>query len=471
MRARHGPGPWPHYGDPLPDALPDPSRIRLIGGGADGLCLPEGTESSIPSAAALADRIQRITATRLDHEAVAEFHDALTHWRALAFADDLSTELRRRALPRTGLRVLGRRLAAHGTHRNPVKIGLLLLGLGGDHRDRELLLLLGTLDELTLFAAVALLRSQPDPDTAVHTLAQRVAGWGRINAVRRLQGTDDPVIRAWLLREGFRNTVMNVYLAPLAATTGRLHEALAASSVDQQLLDGAGSILAALADMPSSDVGPGLAEYPHSVPVLRRYADLVDTAAPTVDCLENLLTIAGFLRRASEDLAWSPADLQQLTGRYQALLNDPRWPGLLRAHLADPHRPDFHAALGPASALGIDPMPEALARLDSAPPLTDYTWYWALRHTDDRDQAEHIATLAALQLTESLPTAPRPGNSGHILRILASVLGRHPGVGWPILHAALLSSDADTRGASLRTLAAWPSEELPAEAIAYLGRC
>ena len=216
-------------------------RINFIGGGADGLRIREGSQpSAVPSSADLADRIQHITAAELDTAAATELHDALTQWRALAFADDLSAELRRRALPRTGLRALGRRLAEHGTHRDPVKIGLLLLGLGGNRRDRELLLLLGTLDELTLFAAIALSRSQSDADTAVHTLAQRVTGWGRINAVRRLQGTTDPATRAWLLREGFRHTVMNEYLAHLAATTGRLHDALTAPHVDQQLLDGAG---------------------------------------------------------------------------------------------------------------------------------------------------------------------------------------------------------------------------------------
>ena len=75
---------------------------------------------------------------------------------------------------------------------------------GGDHRDRELLLLLGSLEDLTLYAAVALTRSQPDSDQALFDLARRVAGWGRIHAVGRLAGTQDPQIKAWLLRHGFR---------------------------------------------------------------------------------------------------------------------------------------------------------------------------------------------------------------------------------------------------------------------------
>lgn len=73
-----------------------------------------------------------------------------------------------------------------------MKIGLVLQTLGGDTRDREPLLLPGTLDELARYAAIALHRSQPDGDQAVHTLAQRVAGRGRIHAVRTLRDTTDP---------------------------------------------------------------------------------------------------------------------------------------------------------------------------------------------------------------------------------------------------------------------------------------
>ena len=50
----------------------------------------------------------------------------------------------------------------------------------------------------------------------------------------------------WLLREGFRNEVMNEYLAHLAATTGDLYTALLDPEPDEALLDGAGGIIDAL---------------------------------------------------------------------------------------------------------------------------------------------------------------------------------------------------------------------------------
>ncbi|WP_345472712.1 hypothetical protein [Actinoallomurus oryzae] len=137
-----------------------------------------------------------------------------------------------------------------------------------------MLLLLGALEELTLYAVVALMKTQPDRQRAVYELARWVKGWGRIHAVERLEGSDDPEIKAWLLREGFRNDVMNEYLAHLAATTGDLYTALLGPDVDKALFEGAGGILAALAlGGPAKD----MTDYDDGVPTMHRYAELVGT--------------------------------------------------------------------------------------------------------------------------------------------------------------------------------------------------
>jgi hypothetical protein len=352
-------------------------------------------------------------------------------------------------------------LAEHGTHRAPVKIGLVLLGLGGDIRDRELLLLLGTLDELTLYAAVALHRSQPDGDLAVHTLAQRVTGWGRIQAVRTLRDTTDPGIRAWLLREGFRNTIMDEYLAHLAATTGHLHSALNHPHVDTRLLEGAGDILAAMA-IGQGGPAPGLADYSHSVPVLRRYADLVQARTPTITMLCDLISITVFFRHRSRELPWTPADIEDLTARYEALLHQPRWHALVLDHLADPGRPDFHLALRPAEVLHLSPTAQLLARLETGPSLLDPTWSHALRNRDRRHVA-HILDLAERRLA----TTPRPERD-HALLLFAHSLRRHPEHGWPLLRSALTDSTPEVRRAALTTLAAWPADTLTPEAADHL---
>lgn len=277
LRRRHGPGPWPRFGDPLPDVRPGGTRPVFVGGGEDALVrhVPDGDGVAPPTGIELADHLEHLLLSSEPSPGGDElrcFHDLLAICSPVEVADGLSTEVRRRGLPSDGLRRLGRQLAEHGTHRTPVKIGLVLLGLGGDSRDRELLLLLGTLDELTLYAAVALHRSQPDGDPAVHALARQVAGWGRIQAVRTLRDTTDPGIRAWLLREGFRNTVMNEYLAHLAATTGGLHSALSRPHVDSALLNGGGE---------SSPRWPTAREAPHPAWPTTRTPYPCCTATPT----------------------------------------------------------------------------------------------------------------------------------------------------------------------------------------------
>ncbi|MFF4540441.1 hypothetical protein [Streptomyces aureus] len=420
LRELHGPGPWPWAGDPLPDARLDGRRPVFVGGGEDALlrASPDADGPPPPSGAELADRLGHLLSATpsAPGRGPVGLHDLLVTCSPIDVADDLGTEVRRRGLPSDGLRRLGRRLAEHGTHRAPVKIGLVLLGLGGDVRDRELLLLLGTLDELTLYAAVALHRSQPDPDPAVHALARRVAGWGRIQAVRLLRDTTDPRIKGWLLREGFRNTITDEYLAHLAATTGDLRGALGRPDVDGALLDGAGGILATMA-VGQGGPAPGLADYAHAVPVLRRYAHLIQDRTPSVARLRDLIGITLFLRHPPPELRWPPCDLEDLTARYEGLLSEPRWPALVLEHLADPRRPDFHLALPPARVLGLDATAQVLARLETGPSLLEPTWAHALRGARGPHTA-HVLGLARRRLE----VAPEPEREGarllfpHLLR-------------------------------------------------------
>ncbi|MFB7337926.1 hypothetical protein ACFC00_41005 [Streptomyces adustus] len=417
-----------------------------------------------PTGVELADRLEHLLSAPtpgVSGDELRGLHDLLATSSPIEVADELSAEVRRRGLPRDGLRRLGRQLAEHGTHRAPVKIGLVLLGLGGDVRDRELLLLLGTLDELTLYAAVALHRSQPDGDRAVHALAQRVAGWGRIQSVRTLRDTTDPGVKAWLLREGFRNAIMDEYLAHLAATTGDLHGALSHLHVDTALLNGCGGILAAMA-VGQGGPAPGLADYAHAVTVLHRYADLAQAGTPAIGMLLDLISITMFIRHPPQELPWTSAEIEGLTARYEGLLHEPRWQALVLDHLDGPGRPDFHLALRPAEILHLNPTARLLAHLETGPSLLDPSWGHALRHSHRRHVA-HILDLAERRLA----TTPRPERD-HALLLFAHFLRRHPEHGWPLLRSALTTSTPEAHRTALTTLAQWPADSLPQEAADHL---
>jgi hypothetical protein len=104
------------------------------------------------------------------------------------------------------LPLLARWLATEAPDRGAVKFGLALLGHCGDFRDEEILLTLGRHEEFTLYAAVALTNTMLDPELALWDLAKHVHGWGRIQLVGRLAGTENPNIKNWMLRGGGTKT-------------------------------------------------------------------------------------------------------------------------------------------------------------------------------------------------------------------------------------------------------------------------
>ena len=94
-----------------------------------------------------------------------------------------------------------------------------------------------------------------NPKRKLWSLAKDVDGWGRIHLVESLRSTEDPEIQEWILREGFRNNVLNSYLAYIAATTGKLHLAISEDCIDDELLISAGEIIEALVDYgPTLDI-------------------------------------------------------------------------------------------------------------------------------------------------------------------------------------------------------------------------
>ena len=335
LAALHGPGPWPDGGYPLPDE--DPAREQLmVGAVLDGVRTHHfGTASDPDAAARIAVLVADLVTGPPSQSACAGLHAALAGQPTLQVADDLGEQVRCRGLPADRVRAVGRWLAEYGTRRHAVAGGIVLLGLAGDGRDRDLLLLLGALEDLTLYAVVALARTQPEPARAVFEMARRVAAWGRIQAVERLKGTSDPQIRGWLLREGFRNEVMNEYLAHLAATTGDLYTALLDPEPDEALLDGAGGIIDALCAVggPAKDIR----DYPDGPAVIGRYLTLVRDRAPSLARAGIVLGLGDFLESGdAAGLDWGSGSRDELRDACRVLARRPSWRAVVEGALAGP---------------------------------------------------------------------------------------------------------------------------------------
>src|SRR5260370_34809302 len=73
-----------------------------------------------------------------------------------------------------------------------------------------------------------------------------------------------------MLGEGYKNSVMNEYLACICARAGRLHDALAPSTIDTGLLDSAAQLFRS---MMSRGPAEDLDDYEHAAEAAERYGN------------------------------------------------------------------------------------------------------------------------------------------------------------------------------------------------------
>lgn len=375
--------------------------------------------------------------------ALAHLYSIVTQPRSIRLVDVLPSRLAEPAR----VRALGLLLAREAPRLEAVKFGLTLLAAvdGGD--DRELLLELGRHEELTDTVASVLLRQSSEGERLVLQLAGRVRGWGRIHAVEQLAQTSDPVIRHWLLREGFRNTVMHEYSAFTCAMAGNLHEALAAPRVDTALLRGAAELLLALAN---GGPGPDLADYPfrnQAVAAWLRHLpdkqlDLHDLSA--LDALLECDELSAELRQAVAGLTTSPAVSS-----------------LIAQGLTGPAADAFERADLCAERRGIDTFLHCERRVASGDPRFGHALLRLLQQTD-APRLERALSAARSQL-ELGATSPE---SGLLLELVVSELQRFPGRGRDFVQMALESSCARTRQVAATTLEVWAASGVTALAPA-----
>jgi hypothetical protein len=447
-------------GTRLPDEPTDaPNQLRWAAGALDGVMghhLEAGDEALRVKQLeqAVADVLTTATAAGLSH-----LYQLVTRDQMLGAIDEvLELVASNPRLRPERVHALGIVLARETPVREAVKLGLALLGIvqGGD--DEELLLQLGAHDELTLFAAVALMnRGNNQGELALFRLAQRVEGWGRIQVVERLAETQNPDVQNWMLREGFRNSVMDEYLAYTCAMTGGLHAALSAPSVDSSLLSGAAGLLTALArGGPARD----LADYPHTEQAVAQFLRHVETGAvdlqviEALDALSQRGEVAAPLKKRIDELRGSAAVRQ-----------------LIDLGLASESETDYWRATQAAQARGIDTFDAHQRRVREG--NLDSALFNMMQATTEANIERALATVTPHLNLAAIATGPEdsPGFGPEFAqhRQLGSVvqcLSRFPAQGTPLVLAALASPVVNNRHTALRALAAWPRSIWPSANVA-----
>lgn len=471
-------GRLPDSGTPLPDEPQDDGSIRWAPGAFDGAFGHHGGGGTAHDLAAqVATEIARAASRRTTRRRLRRLYDLLVGAEVLDLVDPMIERLVELQPDRSRVHEIGRWLATTGADRTPVKVGLALLGVTGLEGDVDVVRVLGAHDEFTLFASVALTNGLEHPETELWALASAVDGWGRIQCVERLRGTRDPAIRAWILREGFRNSVMWEYLAYIAATTGGLVEALDTPEPDRDLLTAAADILQALvAGGPAED----LTDYDEGAEAARLFLEHMTRRAETLNDFLAVESLHSFLTDTDdwEDLetrGWSTTVREALRGRCEQIMADDAWIPRVHAGLASPDAQEFHQAQMVARRCGVDVFDVQVQRLREDP--LSGPWFWAWKGVD-ATRARVLADLAA----ELLPLdeiASGPGDAlglGPQWRAHSALdwslqeLRHHPGVGARLLEAAVQSPVIRNRNMVLAALQEWPRELWPAGAAEHLQR-
>lgn len=468
-------------------ALPDegaPRRgaeaIRWAAGAQDGVSthhLQAGDSDEFPSAHAIAECV----AAYCQHptvQSLTELYDAVAAASMISLVDDLLPMVMDDLRVDSGMVYeLARRLVLESADREPVKFGIALLANFGQSADVELINALGRHDEFTLFCAVALQQIAKSPDEALWQLAQRVHGWGRIHVVERLAETKQPAIKDWLLREGFRNTVTEEYLAVICARAGDLASALQVEPVDRPLLTAAGELIVAmLRGGPAEDIGA----YEDAALALERYVQRVSTQGERLQDVLTVHAIAEYLNQDEdgwrERSGWTEASRLALREQCRSILERAGWAEVVRAELASVDEGKFHVAATAAAALGIEVWDLLWQRLNAFP-QSPLVWSLALdRCADERivqlvEMAVRHLDLGSLSVGPGMELCIGPGFERHAcVDFLLQALGRFPGHGAPIIEASLQSPCIRHRNLAVSALAAWPDSSWPPAARDWLRR-
>lgn len=364
---------------------------------------------------------------------------------------------------------LGRWLATTAADRGAVKVGMLILG-GTVLDDADLVILrtLGAHEEFTLYASIAIRNGLPAPDRELWALAQAVDGWGRIQSVERLRHTTDPEICSWILRVGFRNTVMHEYLAHIAATTGDLAGALRRRDPDRELLTAAGDILVALV---AGGPAQGIDDYTEAAVAVEAFLGHMVTRAETFGDHQAVTALESYLvelqgRQLRVEGGWSAALCERLLRQCADVLSSDLWNQRVSEGLRSGDRSVFWAAHQVASSRGIDTFDLLLRRLAVDP--FGNGWFQAWQQADET-RARQLVDLAreVLPLAE-IGTGARdetglgaPFSAHRALDWTLQALRNFPGLGGDLVSVALRSPVVRNRNLALMLLKAWPGAPWP----------
>ncbi|MDX3571815.1 hypothetical protein [Streptomyces sp. ID05-47C] len=272
--------PLPRSGEPYPDAAARRRRRQRHP--------PDGTLGGLEAARVLDEYFADPSATLL--ELACRLRSLPVPYRH----NERVAEAARRA-PGARSRETGRWLVRHGTDAAAVAAGLAVLAEVATSDDIPRIQTVGLLSNGFGALAVHALDRLPGGVDALIWLAERVTAWGRVHAVDALcrHVDDHPAVRPWLLRRALDGDFLNSYFADTVARVTVLHEAVAESGADAEVVDKAGRILHVMTYCEGR--GTSLRRYPHAVALMEAHLPHLRRLGPTTERCFAVASVAHYL--------------------------------------------------------------------------------------------------------------------------------------------------------------------------------
>ena len=464
----------------LPDEKREPNNIRFAAGAWDGVVSHHMAGSGAEKKSTRVDKLEQALENLLrfsTNDDLNALYQEVVAESIYSIADEIVKRVATR-IPRVQKEVaaIGRYFVTGADHRDGTKFGIILLGVAGEKADFALLETLAGHDEFALFAAVALARLVDDPEQCIWRLAQKVHGWGRVHLVERLDGTSNQEIQDWMLREGFRNSILYNYLAELCARNGKLHEVLQQREIDMPLLDSVAELLGGILDGGPS---AGIDDYDHAPEALQGYlAHLKQNSGLklshfiTVDQIHRFLTSDDSWEKRFTN-GWTSEIYADLRARCEAVLGWNEWRTKAEQALDSDDELLFYQADTVAGRLSLSTWEYHFKRVQKAP--LKRSWYRLMQLSDESNIDPVLEFALTVLPAEKIGSGPRddlglgPGfEYHHVLDTVLQDLARFPERGWELIHMGLQSSVVRNRNMALKALLSWPREQWPSEAFPLL---
>lgn len=327
-------------------------------------------------------------------------------------------------------------LFENAAHREVVKFAAVILGCTNCEAYKERLQTIAFHEEFTGVALFALNNGTRNANDFIWHLAQRLSGWGKIEAVNFLEPESEE-IREWFLTEGTKNDILNSYSSTVCAEKGRLDVVLHEPEISSQLFTGASVIIEGLL---SEEGHQPIDEYEYAGQVLKRYTYHAKVHCRELEDFYLLTCISDYMKVDEEtwderyENNWKPHERYDVNEAIQQIAADPKW--LKEAmEILHSEEADHMQALAVAKFYGADIKDLLFDKLKKEPNRIEY--HLALLEMKEQEVTEALVAFA--DRFDSLDDLTNEEKATVI--VLVQTLREFEGTGLDLIEKCLRSAD------------------------------